>query len=63
LGLTRLQRRVFAGLAILGATRLSLSVVADQVLALRQPRRAKKATSERDARRPNAPVFDDSIPF
>jgi hypothetical protein len=26
-----------------GATRLSLSVVADQVLALRQPRRAKKA--------------------
>jgi single-stranded DNA-binding protein len=46
-----------------GATRLSLSVVADQVLALRQPRRAKKANPETDARRPNAPVFDDSIPF
>jgi single-stranded DNA-binding protein len=34
-----------------GASRLSLSVVADQVLALRQPRRAKKANPETDARR------------
>ena len=30
-----------------GASRLSLSVVADQVLALRQPRRAKKANPRR----------------
>jgi single-stranded DNA-binding protein len=46
-----------------GATRLSLSVVADHVLALRQPRRVKKANPETDARRPEAPAFDDSIPF
>jgi single-stranded DNA-binding protein len=47
-----------------GATKLSLSVVADRVLALRQPPKARKAPKDRGAPyRGGAAAFDDSIPF
>lgn len=47
-----------------GETRLSLSVIADQVLALRQPPRDRKKPKEREAPyRGGAAAFDDQIPF
>jgi single-stranded DNA-binding protein len=46
-----------------GATKLSLSIVADHVLALRQPPRERKAKTSGDAARGGAAAFDDSIPF
>jgi single-stranded DNA-binding protein len=46
-----------------GETRLSLSIVADHVLALRQPPRERKAKTAGDAARGGAAAFDDSIPF
>jgi hypothetical protein len=47
-----------------GVTKLSLSVIADRVLALRQPPKKRKAPKERDTPyRGGAAAFDDSIPF
>jgi hypothetical protein len=47
-----------------GETKLSLSIVADRVLALRQPPKERKAPKERDVPyRGGAAAFDDSIPF
>jgi single-stranded DNA-binding protein len=46
-----------------GETRVSLSIVADHVLALRQPPRERKAKTAGDAARGGAAAFDDSIPF
>jgi single-stranded DNA-binding protein len=47
-----------------GETKLSLNIVADRVLALRQPPKERKAPKERDAPcRGGAAAFDDSIPF
>lgn len=46
-----------------GETRVSLSIVADHVLALRQPARERKAKTAGDAARGGAAAFDDSIPF
>jgi single-stranded DNA-binding protein len=47
-----------------GETKLSLSIVADQVLVLRQPPKERKAPKERDApAQGGAVAFDDSIPF
>jgi single-stranded DNA-binding protein len=50
-----------------GATKLSLSIIADRVLALRQPPKERKAPAsgpQRDAPyRGGAAAFDDSIPF
>ncbi|HEV7911390.1 MAG TPA: single-stranded DNA-binding protein [Methylocella sp.] len=47
-----------------GATEISLSIIADRVLALRQPPKERKAQKERDAPcRGGAAAFDDSIPF
>jgi single-stranded DNA-binding protein len=46
-----------------GATKLSLSIVADHVLALRQPPKERKAKTSGDAARGGAAAFDDSIPF
>jgi single-stranded DNA-binding protein len=43
--------------------KISLSIVADHVLALRQPPRERKAKTEGDAARGGAAAFDDSIPF
>jgi single-stranded DNA-binding protein len=47
-----------------GEARLSLSIVADRVLALRQPPKQRKAPKEREAPyRGGAAAFDDSISF
>jgi len=46
-----------------GEARISLSIVADHVLALRQPPRKRKAKTAGDAARGGAAAFDDSIPF
>jgi len=47
-----------------GETRLSLSIIADQVLALRQPPRDRKKPKEREVPyRGGAAAFDDQIPF
>jgi single-stranded DNA-binding protein len=47
-----------------GDPRVSLSIIADHVLALRQPPRERKAPKELDApHRGGAAAFDDSIPF
>jgi single-stranded DNA-binding protein len=46
-----------------GETRVSLSIVTDHVLALRQPPRERKAKTAGDAARGGAAAFDDSIPF
>ena len=46
-----------------GEARISLSIVADHVLALRQPPRERKAKTAGDAARGGAAAFDDSIPF
>ena len=47
-----------------GATKLSLSIIADRVLALRQPPKERKAKTPGDAPyRGGAAAFDDSIPF
>jgi single-stranded DNA-binding protein len=47
-----------------GETKLSLSIVADRVLALRQPPKQRKAPKEPEASyRGGAAAFDDSIPF
>jgi single-stranded DNA-binding protein len=43
--------------------KVSLSIVADHVLALRQPPRERKAKTSGDAARGGAAAFDDSIPF
>jgi single-stranded DNA-binding protein len=44
--------------------KISLSIIADRVLALRQPPRERKAPKEREAPyRGGAAAFDDSIPF
>jgi hypothetical protein len=47
-----------------GATKLSLSVVADHVLALRQPPKARRERDrhERGAMQQSVP-FDDTVPF
>jgi hypothetical protein len=47
-----------------GATKLSLSVVADHVLALRKPPKARREhdRQERGASQQSAP-FDDTVPF
>jgi hypothetical protein len=42
-------------------TKLSLSVIADHVLALRQPR--KKAAGPNSEAARNEPPFDDAVPF
>jgi hypothetical protein len=45
-------------------TKLSLSIIADRVLALRQPPKERKAKTPGDAPyRGGAAAFDDSIPF
>jgi single-stranded DNA-binding protein len=47
-----------------GEPRVSLSIIADRVLALRQPPRERKAPKEREAPyRGGAAAFDDAIPF
>jgi single-stranded DNA-binding protein len=47
-----------------GEARVSLNIVADRVLALRQPPKERKAPKEREASyRGGAAAFDDSIPF
>jgi single-stranded DNA-binding protein len=46
-----------------GVTKLSLSVVADHVLALRQPGRKKADSGQRVPVRQAEPLFDDGIPF
>jgi single-stranded DNA-binding protein len=46
-----------------GEARVSLSIVADHVLALRQPPRERKAKTAWDVARGGAAAFDDSIPF
>jgi single-stranded DNA-binding protein len=47
-----------------GETKLSLSIIADRVLALRQPPKERKAKTPGDAPyRGGAAAFDDSIPF
>jgi single-stranded DNA-binding protein len=47
-----------------GEPRVSLSIIADRVLALRQPPKERKAPKEREAPyRGGAAAFDDSIPF
>jgi single-stranded DNA-binding protein len=43
--------------------KVSLSIVADHVLALRQPPRERKAKTAGDAARGGAAAFDDGIPF
>jgi single-stranded DNA-binding protein len=43
--------------------KVSLSIVADHVLALRRPPRERKAKTSGDAARGGAAAFDDSIPF
>jgi single-stranded DNA-binding protein len=47
-----------------GEPKVSLSIIADRVLALRQPPKERKAPKEREApRRGGAAAFDDAIPF
>jgi single-stranded DNA-binding protein len=46
-----------------GETRVSLSIIADHVLALRQSPRERKAKAPGDAAHGGAAAFDDSIPF
>jgi hypothetical protein len=46
-----------------GEHRPSLSIVADRVLALRQPPKERKATQRDVPSRVGARAFDDSIPF
>jgi single-stranded DNA-binding protein len=46
-----------------GEERVSLSIVADHVLALRQPPRERKAKTSGAAARGGAAAFDDSIQF
>jgi single-stranded DNA-binding protein len=50
-----------------GETKISRSIIADQVLALRQPRKPKSSDDKRPARsRPpthGAPAFADDVPF
>ncbi|MGB6372835.1 MAG: single-stranded DNA-binding protein [Methylocella sp.] len=46
-----------------GEARVSLSIVADRVLACRQPPRERKPKASGDAARGGAAAFDDSIPF
>ena len=47
-----------------GEPKVSLSIIADKVLALRQPPRERKARAPGDApHRGGAAAFDDSIPF
>jgi single-stranded DNA-binding protein len=47
-----------------GEPKVSLSIIADRVLALRQPPKERKAQKEREAPyRGGAAAFDDSIPF
>jgi hypothetical protein len=47
-----------------GEARVSLNIIADRALALRQPPRERKAPKEREAPyRGGAAAFDDSIPF
>jgi single-stranded DNA-binding protein len=47
-----------------GEPKVSLSIIADRVLALRQPPKERKAPKEREAPyRGGAAAFDDSIPF
>jgi single-stranded DNA-binding protein len=47
-----------------GELKVSLSIIADHVLALRQPPKVRRAPKERDApARSGAAAFDDSIPF
>jgi single-stranded DNA-binding protein len=43
--------------------KVSLSIIADHVLALRQPPRERKAKTSGDAARGGAAAFDDGIPF
>jgi single-stranded DNA-binding protein len=43
--------------------KVSLSIIADNVLALRQPPRERKAKTSGAAARGGAAAFDDSIPF
>jgi hypothetical protein len=43
--------------------KVSLSIIADHVLALRQPPRERKAKASGDAARGGAATFDDQIPF
>jgi single-stranded DNA-binding protein len=43
--------------------KVSLSIIADHVLALRQSPRERKAKASGDAARGGAAAFDDSIPF
>jgi hypothetical protein len=45
-----------------GATKISLPIVADRVLALRQPYKKSDAGKARDNQQ-GAPEFDDAIPF
>jgi single-stranded DNA-binding protein len=45
-----------------GATKLSLSVLVDHVLALRQPPKARRERQVPAATKQNAP-FDDAVPF
>jgi single-stranded DNA-binding protein len=46
-----------------GEPRISLSIVADRVLALRQPPKERKSASQDAPYRGGAAAFDDSIPF
>jgi single-stranded DNA-binding protein len=46
-----------------GEPKVSLSIIADRVLALRQPPKERKAKTSGDAPRGGAAAFDDSIPF
>jgi single-stranded DNA-binding protein len=46
-----------------GETRVSLSIIADHVLALRQPPRERKKKEREAPYRGGAAAFDDSIPF
>jgi single-stranded DNA-binding protein len=51
-----------------GETKVSLSLIADSVLALKQPRRSapkqgRKSDAERPAPKSRPPAYDDDIPF
>jgi single-stranded DNA-binding protein len=46
-----------------GEPKVSLSIIADRVLALRQPPKERKAAKDRNVPLGGARAFDDSIPF